>query len=188
MDDGCWVFGYGSLMWAPEFPVVESVIAQADGWRRSFCLRSICHRGTETCPGLVLGLEPQPRHTCTGLALRIENALWPGVIAGIRTRELVTEAYREARVPLALADGRRVQAVTYVMRPEHWQYAGGLPLAEQAAIIAAAEGGRGRNRDYLASLVAHLAALGIRDDDFDTLARLAGIAADARSCVDPPAP
>ena len=33
MDDGFWVFGYGSLMWAPEFPVAESVIAQADGGR-----------------------------------------------------------------------------------------------------------------------------------------------------------
>ena len=68
-----WVFGYGSLMWAPEFPVAESVIAQADGWRRSFCLRSIRHRGTEACPGLVLGLEPHPGRDCTGLALRVED-------------------------------------------------------------------------------------------------------------------
>lgn len=170
MDDGFWVFGYGSLMWAPEFPVAESVIAQADGWRRSFCLRSICHRGTETCPGLVLGLEPQPRHTCTGLALRVEDALWPTVIAAIRARELVTEAYREARVPLALADGRRVQALTYVMRPEHWQYAAGLTPDEQAAIIAAACGGRGPNADYLYNTVAHLADLGIPDDDLADLA------------------
>ena len=170
MDDGFWVFGYGSLMWAPEFPVAESVIAQADGWRRSFCLRSVCHRGTEGRPGLVLGLEPQPRHICTGLALRVEDALWPGVIAGIRTRELVTEAYREARVPLALADGRRVEALTYVMRPEHWQYAAGLSPDEQAAIIAAAQGGRGPNADYLYNTVAHLADLGIPDDDLADLA------------------
>lgn len=170
MDDGFWVFGYGSLMWAPEFPVMESVIAQADGWRRSFCLRSICHRGTEACPGLVLGLEPHPGHVCTGLALRVEDALWPGVITAIRTRELVTEAYREARVPLALADGRRVEAVAYVMRPEHWQYAAGLSPDEQAAIIAAARGGRGPNADYLYNTVAHLAELGIPDDDLSDLA------------------
>lgn len=170
MDDGFWVFGYGSLMWAPEFPVAEQVIAQADGWRRSFCLRSICHRGTETCPGLVLGLEPHPRHACTGLALRVEDALWPGVIADIRRRELVTDAYREALVPLALADGRRVEAVAYVMRPDHWQYAAGLSPDEQAAIIAAACGGRGPNADYLYNTVAHLAELGIPDDDLAELA------------------
>ena len=112
MHHGGWVFGYGSLMWAPEFPVAEQVIAQADGWRRSFCLRSIQHRGTAEAPGLVLGLEAQPGHLCTGLALRVEAPLWPEVHAALRARELVTEAYREALVPLALADGRRVEALT----------------------------------------------------------------------------
>ena len=172
MDDGFWVFGYGSLMWAPEFPVAEQVIAQADGWRRSFCLRSIEHRGTRAAPGLVLGLEDHPGQVCTGLALRIEDALWPEVIAAIRAREMVTEAYREARLPLALADGRRVEAVTYVMRPDHWQYASGLPLDEQARIIAAAQGGRGPNADYLYNTVAHLAELGIPDDELNALAAL----------------
>ena len=74
MDEGHWLFGYGSLMWAPDFPVAEQVIAQADGWRRSFCLRSIRHRGTAEQPGLVLGLEAAPGHLCTGLALRVEDA------------------------------------------------------------------------------------------------------------------
>lgn len=170
MDDGYWVFGYGSLMWAPEFPVAEQVIAQADGWRRSFCLRSISYRGTEACPGLVLGLEPHPGHDCTGLALRVEDALWPEVIAALRARELVTEAYREMHLPLALADGRRVRALTYVMRRDHWQYAGGLSLDEQAAMIATACGGRGPNADYLFNTVAHLAELGIPDDDMSELA------------------
>ena len=170
MDDGFWVFGYGSLMWAPDFPVAEAVIAQADGWRRSFCLRSVTYRGTETCPGLVLGLEPHPGRDCTGLALRVEDPLWPQVITGLRAREMVTGAYRELMLPLALADGRRVRGLTYVMRPEHRQYAGGLSPDEQAAIIATACGGRGPNADYLYNTVAHLAELGIPDDDLDDLA------------------
>lgn len=170
MDKGFWVFGYGSLMWAPDFPVAERVIARSDGWRRSFCLLSVCHRGTLAQPGLVLGLERCTGASCTGLALRIEDALWPEVIAAIRTRELVTEAYREASIDLALADGRRVAAVTYVMRPEHRQYAAGLSADEQAAIIAAAHGGRGPNADYLFNTVAHLAELGIPDNDMAGLA------------------
>ncbi|SEH82115.1 gamma-glutamylcyclotransferase [Paracoccus alkenifer] len=175
MDKGFWVFGYGSLMWAPGFPVAERVIAHTEGWRRSFCLRSVCHRGTLAQPGLVLGLEPCEQASCTGLALRIDDALWPEVIAAIRTRELVTQAYREASIDLALADGRRVAAVTYVMRPEHRQYAAGLSPDEQAAIIAAAHGGRGPNADYLFNTVAHLAELGIPDDD------MAGLAARVRA-------
>lgn len=171
MDDGCWVFGYGSLMWTPDFPVAEQVIAQADGWRRSFCLRSIEHRGTTERPGLVLGLEPAAGHRCTGLALRVEDALWPKVHPAIRARELVTHAYREETVPLTLADGRRVNALTYVMRTDHWQYASGLALEEQARIIAGAAGGRGPNADYLFSTVAHLTALGIPDAELAALAR-----------------
>ncbi|HHY02916.1 MAG TPA: gamma-glutamylcyclotransferase [Paracoccus sp.] len=170
MDKGFWVFGYGSLMWAPDFPVAERVIAHTEGWRRSFCLRSVCHRGTVAQPGLVLGLERRPGDVCTGLALRIEDAAWPEAITAIRTRELVTQAYREASIDLALADGRRVAAVTYVMRPEHRQYAAGLSPDEQAAIIAAARGGRGPNADYLFNTVAHLAELGIPDDDLEGLA------------------
>ena len=170
MDEGHWLFGYGSLMWAPEFPVAEQVIAQADGWRRSFCLRSICHRGTADRPGLVLGLEAAPGHLCTGLALRVDAALWPQTHAAVRARELVTEAYREAAVPLALADGRRVRALAYVMRPDHWQYCGGLSAEAQAAIIAAASGGRGPNADYLFNTVAHLDAMGIPDADLSDLA------------------
>ena len=54
--------------------------------------------------------------------------------------------------------------------PDHVQYCGGLPLEEQAQIIARATGGRGPNRDYLWSTAAHLAELGIGDEDLDWLA------------------
>ena len=53
-----WVFGYGSLIWNPDFPVAERQIARAIDWHRSFCMRSIHHRGTEAKPGLVLMGDP----------------------------------------------------------------------------------------------------------------------------------
>jgi cation transport protein ChaC len=56
------------------------------------------------------------------------------------------------------------------------QYCGGLPLEEQARIIARAVGGRGTNRDYLFSTADHLAALGIGDPDLEWLsARVAAL-------------
>ena len=82
---------------------------------------------------------------------------------------LVTDAYREAILPLALEDGRRVSALAYVMRRDHWQYAGGLPADEQARIIAQAHGGRGPNADYLFNTAAHLAQIGMPDDHLDAL-------------------
>ena len=59
-DTSLWVFGYGSLMWNPGFAYDERAIATLPGYARSFCMRSIHHRGTEADPGLVLALDEHP--------------------------------------------------------------------------------------------------------------------------------
>lgn len=169
MSSQHWVFAYGSLIWDPGFPVAEQSIARLDGFARKFCLRSIEHRGTPDHPGLVLGLDPDAQHWCDGLALRVAEADWPQTLADLRARELVTDAYREAELSLRLRDGRQVSAVTYVMRPDHWQYAGDIGLAEQARIIAGARGGRGPNCDYLFNTAMHLAEIGLPDPMLDDL-------------------
>ncbi|MDO5704418.1 MAG: gamma-glutamylcyclotransferase [Paracoccus sp. (in: a-proteobacteria)] len=164
-----WVFGYGSLMWNPGFDPVETVRARLEGYARSFCLLSIEHRGTPECPGLVLGLDEDAAAHCSGLALRVPETDHDDIIATLRERELVTQAYAEALVPVELEDGRQVQALAYVMRRDHWQYAGGLPAWEQAQMIAAAHGGRGPNADYLFNTARHLAQIGLADDVMDEL-------------------
>lgn len=166
-----WLFAYGSLMWDPRVNVAERVSATLQGYHRSFCLRSYHYRGTPESPGLVLGLDAAEGACCRGVALRIGAHDWPDAIAAIRERELVTDAYREAVLPLQLADGREVMAIAYVMRPDHEQYAGGLCAREQARIIAAAVGGRGPNRDYLYNTASHLAEMGLADPELDALAQ-----------------
>ena len=170
MRDQNWLFAYGSLMWDPGFEVAERAVATVEGFHRSFCLRSIEYRGTIDSPGLVLGLDATEGASCRGVALRVPDADWPRVIAEVRARELLTEAYREEVLPLLLEDGREVNAIAYVMQRDHWQYAGGLCIDEQARIIAWAEGGRGPNRDYLYNTAAHLAELGLNDPDMEALA------------------
>lgn len=171
MHDVEWVFGYGSLIWNPGFTPVEAVPARLGGYARSFCLRSIQHRGTEALPGLVLGLDPKDGASCHGLALRIAARDHDAVLAELRARELVTDAYREAILPLDLEDGRQVQALAYVMRRDHWQYAGDLPHDEQARIIARAHGGRGPNAEYLFNTTAHLTRLGLPDQTLEALSQ-----------------
>ena len=74
MQDTLWVFGYGSLIWDPGFPVAERRIATLKGWHRSFCMRSIHHRGTVEKPGLVLALDRAEGASCTGVAFRVAAA------------------------------------------------------------------------------------------------------------------
>ncbi|MDP0930157.1 MULTISPECIES: gamma-glutamylcyclotransferase [Paracoccus] len=169
MEKVFWVFGYGSLMWDPGFNPVETVKARLSGYSRSFCLRSITFRGTHEAPGLVLGLDEEPGAECRGLALRIAEDEHSGVMEYLRARELASSAYREMIVPLHLEDGREIHAIAYVMRRDHWQYAGGLCTNEQADIIARAHGGRGPNADYLFNTVRHLAEIGMNDEMLEQL-------------------
>lgn len=166
-----WVFGYGSLLWNPGFEPRERVIATLPGYHRSFCMRSIHHRGTDEIPGLVLALDEAEGAHCTGLALSVADHEQDEVLAYLRERELISSAYLEKRLGIDLQDGRRVEAVTYVIDPHHVQYCGGIKLEEQAQIIARAAGGRGPNTEYLFNTTAHLKELGLEDADLEWLVR-----------------
>lgn len=170
MAQDMWVFGYGSLIWNPEFPVAEQRIARATGWHRSFCMRSIHHRGTDAAPGLVLALDADVRAHCDGVAFRVAPGAEEATLHALRERELISSAYLECRLMVDLTDGRQVEALCFVIDPDHVQYCGGLPLEEQAQIIAQAVGGRGPNREYLFATASHLADLGIGDADLEWLA------------------
>jgi len=156
-----WVFGYGSLMWRPGFAHVETVRARLHGFRRSLCVYSWVHRGTEERPGLVLGLDRGG--SCIGLAFRVPNELRDEVVAYLRERELVTNVYLERLLPIRLESGDSVMALCYVVDRAHRQYAGRLSAEEAANIVTGGVGQSGRNEDYLFSTLDHLKALGIRD-------------------------
>ena len=164
-----WVFGYGSLLWNPGFPVARREVAKLHGFARSFCMTSIHHRGTETDPGLVLALDEVAGTHCKGLALAVEAGHEEQTLAELRERELISSAYLERDLDVHLNNGETVTAVTYVIDPHHVQYCGGMPLEQQARIIATAVGGRGPNTEYLYNTAEHLAEIGLSDPDLDWL-------------------
>ena len=157
-----WVFGYGSLMWKPGFDHVETVRARVSGYRRSLCLASRVHRGTPEREGLVLALDRGG--SCVGVAFRVDDAKRDSVIAYLRERELVTNAYLEKHVSISLPDGRKGRAITYVIDRSHVQYAGSLTEEEAAERVKGAVGISGANEDYVLNTIEHMKALGIRDN------------------------
>ncbi len=165
-----WVFGYGSLLWNPGFEVAETRPAKLHGYARSFCMRSIHHRGTDEAPGLVLALDRQDGAVCDGVAMRAKSGQEAEVLEYLRERELISSAYVEKTLAVALADGRALDTVVYVIDEAHVQYCGGLSLDEQAGIIANAVGGRGPNWEYLYNTVEILTRMGIPDADLEWLA------------------
>ena len=163
-----WVFGYGSLMWRTGFRHVEVVRARLEGWHRAPCVLSHVHRGTPERPGVVLGLDAGG--SCEGLAFRVAAAKRVEVLNYLRAREQVTMVYQERTLPVALTDGRTVQAVTYTVDRTHLQYAHALPLSELLERIEGARGQSGENPDYFRDTARKLAELGIRDDLVERIA------------------
>jgi len=92
LEEGFWVFGYGSLMWNPGFAFAERVPATLLGYARSFCMWSIHHRGTPEEPGLVLALDLEDRASCRGLAFHVSRDHAAATLAYLRERELVSSA------------------------------------------------------------------------------------------------
>lgn len=175
IPEDLWVFGYGSLMWRPDFPFVEKLPARMTGLHRSLCVYSFVHRGTPEHPGLVLGLDRGG--ACRGVAFRVAAADRAKTIHYLREREQVTSVYVEAMrgVWLTTQPARRVQALTYIVDRGHAQYAGRLSLDERLHHIRQGHGQSGANRDYVISTVQTLESMGCRDTELHALAeRLKG--------------
>ena len=135
-------------------------------------MRSVHHRGTKDRPGLVLALDRNAGACCEGILLWAVPGEFGKVLAEIRERELVTSAYREETVEVALRGGGRTEAIAYVVDRNHSQYCGDLPPERQARIIARASGISGENSDYLRRTVRRLAELGISDSGLAEVDRL----------------
>ena len=158
-----WVFGYGSLTWRPGFDFKEEQSALMHGAHRSLCIYSVHHRGTRDRPGLVLGLDRGG--SCWGTAYRVDGTLRGRVITYLRRREQITMVYKEAwrRVFLDGRKDRVVEAICYLVDRSHEQYAGRLPIEEQARLVRQGVGAVGPNPEYVENTVLHFEEIGIQD-------------------------
>ncbi len=167
-SEDVWVFGYGSLMWNPAFHFAEQAPARATGWHRSFCLWNTFGRGSPENPGLMLALEQGG--SCLGVALRIAAEQVRSELAVLWNREMLSGSYLPRWVRLTGPAGP-IQAVTFVANREHERYAGRLPRARVAELLARARGPLGGGSEYLEQTVAELERHGARGGAMHALLR-----------------
>ena len=158
------VFAYGSLIWSPCFEAAESRRAALEGYSRRFSVWSVHSRGTPENPGLGLALERCEGARCEGVLFTLPAGAGAAALGPLWEREMWASIYRPSWV-----DTERLAALTFVADPEHPQYAGVLPEAEAAALIASASGKFGSCRDYLALTVDALKGAGLADPDLEAL-------------------
>ncbi|PSJ54369.1 gamma-glutamylcyclotransferase [Pseudaminobacter soli (ex Li et al. 2025)] len=157
-----WVFAYGSLIWNPEFDVVEQRRAVASGWHRSFCLELTRWRGTRDLPALMLALDRGV--TCIGIAYRLPQGDKHGQIVRLLDREV--DANPPTNVPrwiqVSTTEGR-LTALAFVALRSGSAYAGKRPLPEVASVLCRAAGHWGSAAQYAFNTITKLEEYGIRD-------------------------
>lgn len=171
MSGDVWIFGYGSLIWRPDFPFADRRPAAIAGWVRRFWQGSTDHRGVPAAPGRVVTLVPRARATCWGMAYRIAAPERDAVLAHLDYRE--KGGYRVERVELDFgdpADGKNraasaaAEGLVYIATPDNPNYLGPAPPAAIARQVRASTGPSGPNDEYVLRLAEALREIGARDD------------------------
>lgn len=161
--DPIWVFAYGSLIWKPEFEMVERRRATAIGWHRSFCMELTSWRGTPETPGLMMALDRGGR--CDGVAFRLSDDRREAELIKTVRREIVFHnEYEMVRWVHLQTDTGKLRALVFWAGPRPGEGISlKLPLEEVAGRLAHACGYAGSCAEYLYNTVSHLEELGIRD-------------------------
>jgi glutathione-specific gamma-glutamylcyclotransferase len=156
-----WVFGYGSLMWAPGFAFRERSRGLLHGYHRALCILSTRHRGTHRRPGLVVGLCRGG--SCWGIAFRVPAAQVPAALRHLWNREMPRRVYQSKLLAVRVSRGRRVRALAFVADPAHPQFVRELDLASRAQLVAQGVGQRGACTEYVRATLRHMRSLGVAD-------------------------
>ena len=156
-----WVFGYGSLMWSPDFPHVERNTARVHGYHRALCILSSRYRGTPEKPGLVMGLCRGG--SCSGMAFRVLATQAKEVLDTLWKREMLNMVYMPKFVPVSVTGGGRVKALAFVADTTHRLFVGELDIEGRAKLVAQGVGERGHCVDYIHNTLEHMKELGVHD-------------------------
>jgi cation transport protein ChaC len=166
-----WIFGYGSLIWRPDFHYLEAQPAVLPGYVRRFWQGSHDHRGVPEQPGRVVTLVQQQQARCMGIAYLLADHTVTTTFEQLDHRE--KNGYRRISTALQLADGREVPGRVYIATQGNFAYLGEAPLLEIAAQIVNSRGPSGHNLEYLTQLAAALRKLGADDPHVFELESLA---------------
>ena len=168
-----WIFGYGSLIWRPDFDFIERRPARIYGWVRRFWQGSHDHRGVPEAPGRVVTLVPQADGYCDGVAFCIDIGLRDAIFKQLDFREKNGYASYELTLHFTDVAGGVEDTVTgsvYVASADNHAFLGQAPLPEMVHQILNSHGPSGSNADYLLRLDDALRELGATDPHVSELA------------------
>ena len=167
MKPSIWIFGYGSILWRPDFRFSQAIPAQLQGFHRRLCQGSTDHRGSSAFPGAVATLRPDPRESTTGIAYQLEGAVMERTLIGLNHRE--KNGYEQQIVSLVSENQRVFTALTYIAPVGNPWDLGTPSTLDIAERVLRASGPSGSNLDYFLRLYASNLALNAPETYLDRI-------------------
>jgi glutathione-specific gamma-glutamylcyclotransferase len=164
MTDGAWIFGYGSLVWRPDFPFIEKRVAAIEGWERRFWQGSTDHRGVPGAPGRVVTLIESAGEFCHGMAYRVESAVYDSVMATLDHREKGGYSLKSVALLFQGPHADAPHAHVYIATEGNPNYLGPASLDDIAAQVRRSRGPSGHNVEYVTRLAEALRHMKARDE------------------------
>lgn len=158
-----WVFGYGSLVWRPDFPFAETRPATIRGWTRRFWQASTDHRGVPGAPGRVVTLVEEAGAECWGRAFLIEADSRDSVFAHLDYREKGGYSLHEVEIAFPGTEDAAAPGFIYIATPGNPNWLGEASLEKIAAQVQRSEGPSGHNIEYVLELARALREMGADD-------------------------
>ena len=155
-----WVFAYASLIWRPDFDILEKRPARVHGWHRALKMWSRVNRGTPACPGLVFALLSGG--CCQGMVLKVAHRSADEVLEKLWVREMVTGVYDPKWLHCSTSQGP-VNALAFTLSRKSPNFCGDLSPAQYEHIFRQASGRYGTTSDYARQTFDSLTARGIHD-------------------------
>jgi glutathione-specific gamma-glutamylcyclotransferase len=167
--DDLWIFGYGSLIWRPDFDFVERRPARVHGWHRALKMWSRINRGTPDRPGLVFAMLSGG--SCQGVVFRVPQQEGEAALRQLWPREMPLATY-DPKWLMCQTNHGPVRALAFTLSRKSPSHTGLLTEAEYRRIFAEAAGRFGTTLEYAHRTHEELRRHNIRDKALERLLRL----------------
>jgi glutathione-specific gamma-glutamylcyclotransferase len=158
--DEIWLFGYGSLIYKVDFPILDSRPASIKGWKRRFWQGSHDHRGTPEKPGRVATLIEAAGEQCFGMAYQVTEEEFEH----LDHRE--KNGYLRFEVDINFTDSNPLQSkkgLVYIAPTDNEAFLGAAEELEIAQHISQSTGPSGDNSEYVYLLAKALKKMRVDD-------------------------
>merc|ERR1712110_429627 len=148
-----WIFGYGSLVWKPNFQSWRQKLGYIEGYQRRFYQGNSHHRGTVDQPGRVATLLKNNLSTTYGMAFELQGQEQiTAALEHLNTRETVIGGYEVFFVDFHSSFSETVSVLVFSASESNGQYLGAVSEQQIACEVSQAFGQSGSNVEYVTKL------------------------------------